>query len=414
MHKQLYRYFENNKILNDNQYGFRKQKSTINAIDKFLSQVYSSINKQEYIIAIYLDFSKAFDTVNHSILKQQLKDAKLDDNSLKWFNSYLGNRTQKVTANGILSQSEPSNYGVPQGSTLGPLLYIIYVNEMVHALKNGTMITFADDTVIINCGRSISDTIRDSEEDLERVALWCRENKLSLNTEKTKSMYFHKAKNIHGTRNLKFENQFIDQVREYKYLGLVINQELDFRQHLKNQINSINVKLYHFRKIRKFISESTAITIYKVLIAPIMKYAQLFLCSGPASLLDKQLVLQNKALRIIYNLGNRTNVDDKRCTLSILTPEIERRVEMICHSYLLSLNQENCDLRALGTRSHTEGRRQLKIINPINNKIAKSYYFISRKWWNQLPTHLHQIPNIREFKIILIENQNLLNNLTVS
>lgn len=285
VHKQYYHYLENHNLINNNQVGFRKKRNTIQAIDNFLSIVYEAINDNEYVIATYLDFSKAFDTVNHIILKEKLKSTKIDNLSFKWFESYLDNRYQRVLVKGMLSNIEPSNYGVPQGSTLGPLLYILYVNDMVKSINSGSMITFADDTVIINCGRVLNETIKSSEQNLERVSLWCRDHKLSLNVDKTKSMYFHKSNKIGEQRNLIFENQEIETVKEYKYLGLIINQDLNFNSHIKAQINSLNGKLYHFRKIRKYIPERTAIVIYKVLIAPIMKYANMFLCSGPQSLL---------------------------------------------------------------------------------------------------------------------------------
>lgn len=117
------------------------------------------------------------------------------------------------------------------------------------------------------------------------------------------------------------------------------------------------------------------------------------------------------ALRTIFNLSNRTNVDDKRILLSINKPDIDRKIELLCHSYIISLDEKYCDNRNIATRSHVEGRRQLKISRPINNKVSKSYHYKLRKWWNDLPTKFHQIRNVREFKRALENDCELLETL---
>jgi hypothetical protein len=140
--------------------------------------------------SVFLDFSKAFDMVDHAILLCKLKSFGLDNNSLNWFESYLTNRQQKTSINNTLSSSLPVSVGVPQGSILGPLLFIIYINDMPNIVKHCKIILYADDTLLYYSSNLVKDIELCVNEDLHSICKWLDENLLTLNCAKSKFLLF--------------------------------------------------------------------------------------------------------------------------------------------------------------------------------------------------------------------------------
>ena len=147
LHTQLSFYLEDHNLLSHDQFGFRKQRSTTHALSQLLNQIYTNINRSVVTAAVYI-FSKAFNCVQHSTLLNKLAQLNLDQNFIRWIASYLEGRKQKTLANNIHSTCRPVNQGVPQGSVLGPLLYIIYANDIADRMKNSGCTFYADDTVL--------------------------------------------------------------------------------------------------------------------------------------------------------------------------------------------------------------------------------------------------------------------------
>ena len=188
---QIYEYFDKEKLFYISQYGFRKDHSTEYTCIEFLDRIMKDLDQGKNPISIFIDLSKAFDTINHPILIDKLKYYGLDNNSVQWFHSYLSNRNQLVVIENTFSDKRNISTGVPQGSVLGPLLFIIYINDLFYATKKFKPILFADDTTLIstvcafvsnvNDRSSISDHINN---ELDQIHEWLCANKLSLNTEK--------------------------------------------------------------------------------------------------------------------------------------------------------------------------------------------------------------------------------------
>lgn len=184
---------------------------------------------------------KAFDTVDHFTLLNKLRDFKLSEKSIELFNNYLTNRTQQVYTNKILSPPMPIKTGVTQGSTLGPLLFVMYINSLPSIVKNSNTILFADDTVIFHPIKEPASSYDPIQNDLDLLHLWCRFNRLEINTGKTKAMYFS-SKHLNSTskpyKKLKLGSTEIDYVNDYKYLGVTIDTDLTFKSHINNLINN--------------------------------------------------------------------------------------------------------------------------------------------------------------------------------
>lgn len=190
IHAQLYNFLESNHLLNNAQYGFRSSRNTHLAIFAFLDNIHKNLNSNTDTIVTYVDFRKAFDTVDHHTRLNKLKDLKLSSKSISLFKNYLTHRAQHVFTNKKLSSSHSIKTGVPQGSTLGPLLFVIYINSLPTIFKDSKAILFADDTVILHPTKNFETSYNLIQNDLNLLHLWCRSNLLEVNANKTKVMFF--------------------------------------------------------------------------------------------------------------------------------------------------------------------------------------------------------------------------------
>ena len=195
MYNRLIDFLETFAILNNSQFGFRKMHSTYMALMTLMNRLISSLEIYEYIRGIFLDFPKAFDTVDHVILlKKKLTHYGIRGTALKWFESYLRSREQYVTYNGMSSSKQRIKSGVPQGSILGLLLFFININDLCLVCKHTSAILFADDTHLFSSGKYLKSSESTTNSELSHISLWLKVNKLSLNIEKTHYMIFYRRK----------------------------------------------------------------------------------------------------------------------------------------------------------------------------------------------------------------------------
>ena len=209
MYRRLMAYLDRFALLNDNQFGFRKLRGTSDAILEFLNDVHGSFETKSQSVAVCLDFSKAFDTINHDVLLRKLDHMGVRGLARHWFASYLTGRYQQVGLGGASSELRLLSTGVPQGSVLGPLLFIIYINEMSGVCSELKCVHYADDTTVYFSHIDVNSLVLTMQTGLERLEAWFRSNRLVLNVSKTNGILSSNSVNNDNVPRIKIEDNYI-------------------------------------------------------------------------------------------------------------------------------------------------------------------------------------------------------------
>ena len=304
MHDQLYNHFHTLKLFYASQYGFRTLHSTELATLELIDRITNSMDAGEVPINIYIDLSKAFDTLDHHILLTKLQYYGVHGNSLSLFQSYLNNRKQSVYLNDICSQQLCISTGVPQGSILGPLLFIIYINDISKACNLFYPVIYADDTTLSATLNTFSPVDNQNSrldhkinDELMKILDWLKVNKLSLNINKTKAMLFHAPQKQVLIPDIKIGGTVIEFVDKFDFLGIVLDKHLNFKQHISKILFKISKTVGVMNKLKHFLPSVTLLTIYQSLIMPHLNYGILVWGSQHRKL-EK---VQKRAVRVIVN-----------------------------------------------------------------------------------------------------------------
>ena len=318
MYSRLLNFLNDYKVLISNQFGFRKFHSSYMALMVMMNELTNALDNGDHVIGIFLDFSKAFDTVNHSILLDKLYHYGIRDNALEWFSSYLTGRKQFVTYNGISSGQKTVKCGVPQGSILGPLLFLLYINDLYHVCNNLIPILFADDTNLFFSGSDPKELESEINTELDHISTWLRVNKLSLNVQKTHFVVFSRKKNYKCDVTLRVENQVIEEVPETKFLGVIIDNKLTWKSHIQNTVKKISKGVGIIIKARHYLNKNALITLYHSFIFQYMTYCNHIWGCSAASNLNRIVVLQKKIIRVICRMKPRDSCESKYSELCMM------------------------------------------------------------------------------------------------
>ena len=274
MHKRLYEFLEVNNILFENQFGFRKNNSTVYALMEITEKIKESIDNNKLGCGIFIDLKKAFDTVNHKILLSKLEHYGIRGNLLSWFESYLTDRKQFVSFNGENSDPKDILCGVPQGSVLGPLLFLIYINDLPNVSDKLKFYLFADDTNIYFESSDLKVLEKVINEELKHLSLWLKVNRLALNISKTNFVIFHSSqRNLKHQVTLKLDKKAINQKDNIKYLGVIIDCHLNWKHHILNVSKKISRSIGVMYRIRKYVNTNILKSLYYSLIYSHIVYA---------------------------------------------------------------------------------------------------------------------------------------------
>jgi exonuclease III len=313
---QLDSFMTRNDRLPALQSGFRRRYSTETAILKISSDIFERLGRGEIVLVLSLDFSKAFDTVCHDILLKKLSYHGVHGTELKWFSSYLQHRTQQVQVNGKRSSIFDINSGVPQGSILSPLLYIVYTADMPLCLECACYYSYADDTQLLHSGKAdqINDVITELEADFQHVAQWAASNLLKLNADKTQFLVL-KGNNLLSTSvQLRLQGQPVIPSEKMKILGVFFDSSMSFTAHADYIASKVSGFLRMFAHRRNKLPRKTLILLVNAYVSSQLSYCLSALCVSP-SLCEKFQQLQNYAVRVIFGLHKFSHVSHLRNNL---------------------------------------------------------------------------------------------------
>ena len=271
VYDQLYEYLNGYNLLNASQSGFRSLHSTLTALLEATNSWSVNIDNGLVNGVVFIDLKKAFDTIDHKIMLQKLGNYGVDRNSLRSFESYLSNRTQKCRIDGHLSKSKPVTCGVPQGSNLGPLLFLLYINDLPNCLNHAVPRMFADDTSVSYAANSVNELQNVLNSELKSLHNWLITNRLSLNIAKTIGSR-QKIRAIDDEITIKINELEINRVDSVKSLGVYIDNHLTWKKHVDKISKKIASAIGALKRIRPYMTTNTAVQVYQSLIKPHFDY----------------------------------------------------------------------------------------------------------------------------------------------
>lgn len=287
-------------VIADSQYGFTKNKSTEQALLVVKDKIIDNIESKKFTLGLFLDFRKAFDCVNHETLLKKLCNYGVRGIALNLLQSYLCNRSQYVRTNNISSDTQVVKHGVPQGSILGPLLFITYINDLADIPNSPDLVMYADDTNLFFASRSLNALQNMVNAYLIHLRDWLHTNKLSLNINKTKYIIFRPINTV-GTNSIQiyYDNIRIDQVTSQKFLGVWFNENLSWSVHTSKLASELSKIVGLFFRISNLLPVWLKMSMYNALFLSKLSYCNLVWGTTTSSNYRKLLVLQKRVLRVI-------------------------------------------------------------------------------------------------------------------
>ena len=407
VHTQLSEFLCENNLLFEFQSGFRDKYSTDTCLIHLLDYIRDNNAKGLYTGMVMLDLQKAFDTVDHNILCNKLEV--LGVHCTEWFRSYLSDRKQYVCVSGTTSTEGLVTCGVPQGSILGPLLFLIYVNDMSLSIDNDCkLILYADDSAILFSHKCVDTISKKLGKVLESCSSWLVDNKLSLHLGKTECMLFGPKRKLSKVENFSIicNEHVIKATHQVKYLGLFIDDKLSGESIVSSIVQKVNNRLKFLYRQARFLDQKSKLSLCSALIQCHLDYSCSSWYSGLTKTLKRKLqICQNKCVRFILDLPPRHSVNcDILKSLNMLN--IEHRVKQMRLNHVFNIVHDKAPLYmknsfTLVSSSHHNTRSvgNMNFTIPyIKSCQDQTFYYNAIKDWNALPSSIKQLNNKYSFK----------------
>ena len=412
---QLHSFLSENSLLSPYQSGFRANHSTQLAVTFLTDKIRGHMDKGLLTGAVFIDLKKAFDTVPHDGLLNKLYRYGIQDQPLSWFVSYLSNKTQSVSIENHLSSAANISSGVPQGSVLGPLLFILYINDLPLAVGLSSVMLYADDTVIFTAASSIDQLQLNLSLDLNNVSSWLTANGLFLNPTKTEYVLFGTRQRLIRSEShspLCMEGKEVNQVKLFKYLGVVLDECLSFNDHISYVRSKVAGRLGLLSRLRGCLTTEAANKIYLSTVLPILSYCDTCFCPLGSTNSKSLERLQRRAAKIVY--GFKSDIATETILENLRWPPLTKTMEKHC---ALLVNKclvgeiplyfkDYFMLRSQSDSQHVYNRcTRSSITDIILPKIhldvaKKSFYYHGASLFNRLPTIIKTLPPKERFQAI--------------
>ena len=412
MYNHIISFMNKNDVLYDQQFGFRQKHSTQQAIIMLVDKITRSLNAGDIVISVFLDLKKAFDTVDHHILFKKLYAYGIRGKVLKWFHSYLFNRSQYVIYDDMQSETHHVKCGVPQGSIMGPLLFIIYMNDICNVSKFLYAILYADDTCVLLNGKDLNNLIQSMNTELDLLSTWLKSNKLSLNTHKTFFQLFHRARiKTNNSVNIIVDKCVLNKVTSIKYLGVIIDHKLNWIEHISYVKNKISKGIGILYKARQFLEKRDLLNLYYSYIYPYLIYCiEIWGCAAKSHM-NPLYLTQKKIIRIITFSHYISHTQPLFQDLSILPLEklVLYRIALIMYKMSNCLIPKTMsDLYITNKDIHSYDTRYKNLFRIPKGTI--NYTSLSARLWNILNMKIDVHVPLSQFKSSVVNY--LVNNTT--
>ncbi|CAH2211312.1 jg23354 [Pararge aegeria aegeria] len=390
---QLLYHFNVNNLLHPEQYGFTKGRSTTDAGAKLIKHVYDAWECSQNAMGVFCDLSKAFDCVDHKTLLLKLSHYGIQNVALNLVASYLSNRTQRVCINDAKSQGSNTSMGVPQGSILGPFLFLVYINDLpYHVSGTCDIVLFADDTSLI----FKTDRSKDNSDEVNRVmshvSHWFTVNNLLLNAKKTKCVEFILPNVKKIDKNIMINGESLKIETSTVFLGVTLDNKLQWGAHIDSLAGKLSSAAYAVRKIRQITDVEIARLVYFAYFHSVMSYG--ILLWGKAADIETIFILQKRAVRSIYKLKSRESLREKFKEIGILTVASQYIYNNIVFvRQHISLYKQKVDINSRLTRN---GHKLVSSAYRLR-KVQGSFVGLSIRFYNMIPKVILDLP-MHKFK----------------
>ena len=402
--QQLSSHFLENDLLFPFQSGFRPTHSTQTLLLHCLDEWYKALDRKQYIGVVFLDITKAFDTVDHYMLLSKLSQLGLSPSAASWFKSYLSHRSQVTRVDDSYSSPGFPTSGVPQGSVLGPSLFSAFINDLPSVLPPDSVVLFADDTAIYIINSNLSSLNASLQKCLDAANLWMARNGLRLNENKTKCMLIHSSKaKAESGLDIHIDDVTVEQVRSLKYLGVVLNDTLTWSDHVDMVCGKVNRSLNLLRRLSWFLPRSLLFTFLKSYILPHFDYCDVVWsgCNlGESRRLD---VLLNFACKVVLRRQRDSSSTAALQELGLTNLTSRRKLHIAqCVFRCLSCQSPPYLTRLFpsvsshhNTRSSSTSQLNLPLLRTSTGQ--KAFSFAGASLWRTLPPATRQEKNFKKF-----------------
>ena len=396
--RRLLDFFSKFDIISHRQFGFQKGRSTTDAFLALVEYIYDCLNGKEHCIGIFVDFKKAFDTVNHDILLGKLERYGVRGLPLRLIASYLRDRRHYVAIDGQGSAQRTINIGVPQGSILGPILFLIYINDLTNISTTLWPVLYADDTTLLAKNSDYPDLVQSLNVELPKFYRWTTVNRLSISHDKTYKMLFTNRDCSLLNGSIYLNNVLVKSKISEEFLGLVLDDKLKFAKHIDIVCNKLSKTVGLLYKLKDHVPCKTLINLYYSLAYPYLLYANLVWGGGGTcqEYLTPLVILQKKMIRIINNADYLAHTGPLFKKNSILTLNDLHR--FILAQYMFKRKMSNDTMFESIHEYNTRGRNNAQQSFQRLTQTQLSVSFAGPKIWNALPLYVRSSNNISEFK----------------
>ena len=408
IYNKVFEFLVRYQILFETQYGFRKQRNTTHATLDFVKTIEEAIESNEYAIGVFCDLSKAFDTLNHEILLRKLDHYGIRGKANMWFRSYLADRRQYVELNSKKSSTLPLPTGVPQGSILGPLLFLIYINDLPSVAKL-KCVSFADDSNFLTQGNDLAALTKSLTEELKHISDFFKANQLKLNAKKTKMVIFRKTKlpPNHQEMNVYLEGVKLDKDESAEFLGITIDSTLTWDKHCSNVANKISRHNGMLNRVKHMLPPCSLRLLYHSFIQPHIQYA-LPAWGGCSAQNKKRIVsIQKRAIRTITKSYINAHTEPRMKKLGLLKFDDLYKTE--CTSLVHDCVHGNAPTNiksSLKLANSSEHNLRNQAENPLDLRVpnlktrvgTSSFSLKGPQFWNSISTEHRNIKRKVSFK----------------